>query len=189
MTRMQTLAKSVLTSLGFMALASLPLAVPLTGGQASATSLHALIVLVVFLLQGGIVYVLILENTALVRLIVPRETEEEPAPPQWCEAVLRLGMILCGLLLLRGTSKYLLQALMFLVLPTGLRAFMQDIVTSGVVTTLRSWGDANAQITLWYTIQGFAALYLICGAPQLVRWQIRQTTAHNRAHASHGEVS
>ena len=189
MTRMQTLAKAMLMSLGIMALAGLPLAVPLGGGQTAATSLHTLILLMIFVIQGGIVYVLILENTALVRLIVPGETEEEPASPQWCEAVLRMAMILCGLLLLRSTSKYLVQALAFFVLPTGLRQFMQDIVTSGVVATLRAWGDARAQVALWYTLQGLLAIYLISGAPKLVRWQIRQTTPNTAQQTCHGEVS
>ncbi len=189
MTRMQTLATVVLTSLGIMALAGLPLAVPLAGGQNAATSIHTLALLAVFLLQGGVVYALILENRPLVRMIVPAETEEKPAERQWCEAVMRAGMILCGLLLLQSTGKYLLQALAFLVIPTGLRQFMQDIVTSGVLVTLRTWGDAHAQITLWGTLQGLLALYLIWGAPQLVRWQIRQMTAHTTPHTSHGEVS
>jgi hypothetical protein len=186
---MQAIARTTLTSLGIMTMSGMAYTLPMGGTQTPSALLHTLFSLFYLLLQGGILYVLVLDNTALARKITPTVAEEEPAPLHWCETVLRLGMILCGLLLFMGTGKYLLQALAFLVLPTGLRQFMQDAIAMGFLSALKTWGDIKAQLAIWHTALSALAVYLICGAPHLVRWQIHQTQKNTKAHPTVGEVS
>lgn len=188
MTRMQAITRATLTSLGIMAIAGMPYTIPIGGVQTPSALLHTLVSLLYLLLQGGILYVLVLDNTSLARTITPTAAEE-PAPLRWCETVMCLGMILCGLLLLMSTIKHLPQALAFLVLPTGLRQFMQDTISMGFLSALKTWGDVKAQVAIWHTSLSVIAIYLICGAPHLVRWQIHQTQKNTKEHPAVGEVS
>jgi len=189
MTRMQAITRATLTSLGIMAMAGMAYTLPIGGVQGASALLQTLVSLVYFLIQGSILYILILDNIALARIITPTAAAEEPAQPHWCETVMRLGMILCGLLLFMTTGKYLLQALAFLVLPTGMRQFMQDAIAMGFLSALKTWGDVKAQIAIWNTTLSIIAIYLICGAPHLVRWQIHQTHRNKKEHPTVGEVS
>jgi hypothetical protein len=189
MTKVQAIAKAVLTSLGIMAVVSFNYRVPVMGPGAPLAWLRTLIGWAQLVFVMSTVYVLILKNASLVRALVPKDSDDIPASSQWCEAVMRAAMVLCGLLLFMDTLQYLLQAMGFLVLPTGLRQFMQDTVVTGFARTLSSWMDFRAQYTLWKTLLALASVYLLGGAPHFVRWLNRAQPGDTAIQKTSGDES
>lgn len=177
MTRMQAISKAVLTALGIHAVVALAYSYP--GRYYSAatrspftTALDVLFFLAFMALVVFVAYVMILRNGALVRAITGDEDAEPQADPGFLVKSLRIGLVLAGLMLLPGSARFLAEVLRW---PFVFRQVINEWIIAGITPYL-----ARFTWPQWY-MMGFrlfrAALvvYLIAGAPHLVRFQVRQS--------------
>ncbi len=176
MTKMQAISKTVLTVLGVYAVVvlghsypgrflSAPIRSPFT------TALEILFFLAFMALVTFVAYVMIFRNEALVKAIVGEEDIAEPVDASLLAKSLRIGFVLAGLMLLPGSARFVAEALRW---PLALRSVIDEWIISGIGPYLTSvpWSR-------WYTIgyETFRAalmVYLIFGAPHVVRLQVRQ---------------
>ncbi len=180
MTKMQAIAGTVLTVLGIYAVVILLGAYPgrhfLSG---SPPTPFAIVLEVVFFLAyvafaAWLAYVTILNNAALARVITDDEDTGEPAEAPFLVRSLRIGLILAGLMLLPRSIPFLLKVL---ALPFVLRPVINEWVVSGVLPSALRVPWAQWYTTGFELFRAVLMVYLVVGAPRLVRSQVRRTVA------------
>lgn len=176
MTKMQAITRSVLTVLGVYALVVLGHSYPGRYVSSPIRSPLAIVLEILFFLAfmalvAFVAYVMVFRNEALVRAIVEEEDVAEPADALLLVKSFRIAFVLAGLLLLPGSVRFIVEALRW---PLDLRSVINEWIISGFGPSLarRSWSR-------WYTIgyetsRAALTIYLIFGAPHLVRFQVRQ---------------
>jgi hypothetical protein len=188
-TKMQIAAKSLLTGLIVYAVISLPR--PLTElpyyltAENTPLAVFLLVVCVALLVAAGL-YIVAVGN----RLLPGNAADDEILAPDRARRLLaqalRLTMVLVGLVLLPESLPTIAAILK---LPFVLRGIISDAIADP--------GLLSASTAQWFRrIYEFArlllVLYLLCGAPRLVRWQIaraeglRSTRPNESERLGHG---
>jgi len=145
--------------------------------SASPPTPFAIVLEVVFFLAfltfvALLAYATILNNGPLAQAIIDDKGIDELVEPSFFARSLRIGLVLAGLMLLPGSVPFLLKVL---TLPFVLRPVVNEWIVSGVLpSVLRTpWAQ-------WYTkafefFRAMLMIYLVAGAPRLVRLQVRHT--------------
>jgi len=180
MTKMQIIAKAGLVSLGIYAIVTLcwhlSCLTPLFDFPSLLTSILFYAAFAVFI--AVIVFFLIFNNNDLARKIVGPEEELNPtAKALWLTASLRLAVVFCGLILLSTSIPTILSILLS---PIHIRTWVNELFLfrgfpKSLMFPFRKW------CTLIYDfLKTILAIYLLCGAPHFVRWQLRHSIAYHQ---------
>ncbi len=176
MTKMQILAKSILTVLGIHGLVIAYGYYPghyVSKGTALPVLTEVLSLSAFTVLAASVVYFLVFKNTRLSQKIAGPGQVLDPADARvWLVKSLRIGLLFTGLMLLVGSMQDLVKILKVFLL---IRPAVSDIIAFKSIPRI-----LRLSYPQWYrNIYGFLkvllAIYLICGAPHLVRWQVRHT--------------
>ena len=123
------------------------------------------------LVLGIVVVFMIVNNDWLIKKIV---LNEEPIPAEnqkkWFVSSLRIGLVLCGLMLLAGSAESLVYTAKIIAgLPIWGRKLFADIFYDGRF----DWPQLSRNS--FNVFKTALVAYLIIGAPQFVRWQTKRT--------------
>ena len=150
MTKMQIIAKTVLTVLGIhvvLTLYHLYLARYMGSLGALPMLLAQMVSCVSFTaLVAFVAYLMVFNNDSLARKMAgPGQEMDKRAQMEWLTKSLRTGLVFAGLMLLPGF------------MPNGYSL------------------DDSLIVTMFICAKAVLTLYLVCGAPHFVRWQARRS--------------
>jgi hypothetical protein len=172
MNKMHTLTKIVLWAIGiFFAirlLSQLPLAVFWFYSKPSWETAGSLLFSVLFVAGaiGLLVYFLIYQHDRLAKKIVGSEQQPEPdSQIQWLPVALRLICIAGGI--------YFLYTVLWHT--TYIIGQFAAFKAQENARTILAYPPFNYQSLLPWVIMLICGVYLLCGAPHFVRWQVRKT--------------
>ncbi len=173
MSRIQLIAKMLVTLLGICAVTLFLGYVDFfITSTSDAQSLNRIIAnLFPLVIIGFIFWYMILNNDWLTKKLVPQLADDDAINTEQFIRILRTVMIFAGLMLLPKAFKYL----KFLPgLPISLRALIHvslglDRYSHQLPQNPWYWVDVTRVI-----ISLLLIIYLICGAPRYVRWQVRK---------------
>lgn len=175
MTKMQIVAKAVLAIAGVYAVVTLcwylSSLVPLIHRASSLSNILLFAIFTAFI--AVIVFFLIFKNDELARKMAGDGEELNPANEAiWLVASLRLGAVLCGLILLSTSIPTILSILLS---PIHIRTLVNEIFLfegfpKSLMFPLSKW------CTIIYDfLKAILAIYLIAGAPYFIRQQLKST--------------
>ena len=171
MNKMHALAKIILSAIGiFFAirlLSQLPLAIFWFYSKPSWETAGSSLFSVLFVAGaiGLLVYFLIYQHDQLAKKIVGSEQLPEPdSQIQWLPVALRLICVAGGIYFL---NTVLWQATHVI----GQLAFFKAQENARTIYTYASFGSRDL---LPWTITLICGIYLLCGAPHFVRWQVKK---------------
>jgi len=127
-----------------------------------------------------IVYFIIFKNDGLARKMAGAGEEPDPTTQTiWLITSLRLGSAFYGLVLL-SSSIAIVVTILCLLWPPNIRVFITNIITSP-----NPAGALDLSGREWFTngyklIKAILAIYLLCGAPHFVRWQLNHSITGNQ---------
>jgi hypothetical protein len=173
-TKMQIIAKAVLTFLGLSAFVNFSqnFTIMTSSMQIRYTSVlwDILFSLFVIILLIAIVYWLILKNDWLVRKILgPGEKLDQESETLWLTGSLRMVAVLYGLILLSGSITTILN---ILALPLYIRPMMNEIFTSGTSPKTLTFTPRQWSYMTYDFFKALLAVYLLYGWPQFIRFQL-----------------
>jgi hypothetical protein len=174
MTKMQIFAKTVFTVLGIYAVVTLYRFYP--GRYAyrpdETPIFQELVLLSAFtVVVGFIVYFTVLNNTRLSsKLAGPGPLLESATQAAWLAKSLRVGLVFIGLMLLPNSMPVIVKTLKLFFL---IRTTVNDIVIWKSIPRILERSYREWFNVLYDFLKALLALYLICGAPHFIRWQIR----------------
>lgn len=181
MSKLQLVTKAIITTLGLYAVFSLLTPVKYLvnlDGKAGHDVMRIVITAFLFGVTSAVAfYVLVLNNNWLVRIIAPKQdclslAQQRRTYVTWQ----RLLFVFYGLLLLRGifkTFKY-----MSYLSPAKIRTFVQSTIDGSVTSFADIFTPISIQIFSSVLLVGFTA-YLIFGAPQLIKWNVKRLPSIN----------
>lgn len=178
MTKMQAIARTILTVLGVYAVVTLLGAYPgryfFSGSPPtlSAAVLEVIFFLAFIGLAGLLACAAIVNNGPLARAITDDEGTGTPAESAFLAQSLRIGLVLAGLMLLPGSVPFLLKVL---TLPFVLRPVVNEWIVSGVLPSVLRVPWARWYTTGFELLRAVLMIYLVAGAPRFVRLQVRHT--------------
>jgi uncharacterized membrane protein len=171
MNKMHTMAKIAAGILGIYLLIRLSLTLMqsismlFTGASAANTSFFVVItmsLLTMFVFGGAVFYFLIYRSDIFARRVVGREDlPEPPSPSAWYPFALRLAVIIAGFI-------FLLNAITLSSNLARSIRFMSRLDTQGGMWQVYEYG-------VFFLIYLAISIYLLCGAPHFVRWQVKKT--------------
>jgi hypothetical protein len=176
MTRIRIIAKTILTILGIYAVVTLYRFYPgrcmyrpdETPIFRELMSLCAFTVVV-----GFIAYFMVFNNNRLSgKLAGPGPQLDRSAETPWGTKSLRVGLVFAGLMLIPDSIPVIIKTskLFFLI-----RTAVSDIVVSKSIPRILELSYPQWFRVIYDFLEVLLALYLICGAPHFVRWQVRKT--------------
>jgi hypothetical protein len=182
-TKMQIIAKAVLTFLGlsaFIYCCSPLLIVPYSirvSDEASVLRIAMSLPLVIIFITA-VVYLLVFKNDWLIHKMAGSGEKLDPETETlWLAASLRIVAILYGLILLTGSIVTILN---ILALPVYIRPMINEIFTFkalpiSIYPTPNPWSH-----TIYSLFRTFLAIYLLYGWPQFIRYQLnlRESKSH-----------
>jgi len=177
MAKMQIIAKALLTVLGIYALVTLLFSQPWFFASLQQSVLPKILYFAAFaVLTAFIVFFTIFSNDSLARKIAgPGDQLTPAARALWLTASLRLALVFAGLMLLPDSITTMAKILKipFLIRPAVSKMFL----FKSLPTVL------NLPPTEWFRIicdlfKAILAVYLICGAPSFIRWQLKHSLRH-----------
>lgn len=178
MTKMQTIAKAIIIFLGVYAFSFTMVHIPSLQSISKSSHLSILItgvVLLVFL--ALIIYFAIINNDGLSCLLSgQKNSADNPMPADEILKILRLTVVAVGLLSLPSILKLFSSLLRVLAL---ILASIKNIqhATNAPLSPQMSMSDwFKAALIL---IQIVLAIYLIFGAPQYIKWQVKRAVSYN----------
>jgi hypothetical protein len=170
MTRMQIIAKTSLAALGIYAVTIMYHWYP--ARYVSSVLTEVLCLSAVTVLAAVIVYFLVFNNNSLARKMAPAAEQLGPEnQAAWLIKSLRVGLVFAGLMLLPTSIPSMLAILK---LPFLVRPLINEALAArGIPDSLR------LSYWVWYYnlyqfLRVTLSVYLICGAPHFVRWQVRR---------------
>ena len=176
MTKMQTLAKTTLTVLGIYAVLTLCNSYP--GSFMYRREQPAIMPEILFLsaftvLATLAVYFIIFNNTTFSKRIAgPGEIPEPRKQIDLLGKSLRIGLVFTGLMLLPRSIPTLTKTpKMFLLIGSAI----DDIVISKRYPRMLILSYSEWFRNTYDFLKAMLALYLICGAPHFIRWQLKHT--------------
>ncbi len=175
MTKMQIIAKAVLTFLGLSAFVNLSqnfrTMTSLSETQDSSVFQVVLFSAFVAILLIATVYWLILKNDWLVRKIADGSGENLDLGDEilWLTASLRMVALFYGLLLLSSSITTILN---ILALPFYLRPLVSEIFTFRTFPKSLAFAPHLWSYMTYNFFEALLAVYLLCGWPQFIRYQL-----------------
>jgi hypothetical protein len=120
----------------------------------------------------GIVYFLSFNHRLYRKIVGADEAAEPQAQPRWLVESLRIGLVFAGLMLLPRSVPVLIRTakLFFLIRPA-----VSDIIVSKTVPDILKLSYAQWYRTIYEFLKAVLAIYLLCGAPYFLRWQMRHS--------------
>ena len=182
MTKMQIIAKTALTVLGTYATVTtcrhLSLFIPLTEGRISPITGFSIF-------TAAIIFFFIFKNDFLARKMAGTGEKLNPETQAfWLITSLRLSLVFCGLILLCTSIPSIIKILL---IPTHIRPAVNEILVfkkfpTSLVLSLREWSTITFNFG-----EAILAIYLLCGAPHFVRWQLKHSFAHSQPNTAKPE--
>ena len=176
MTRMQIIAKAVLTSLGVYCIIQFTQVLTVVyfrllkdcSFTKTAIGVCISITFIIFLL-----YFFIINNNRLaVKMAGPGERLSPDSQILWLAASLRAAALFCGIILLAGSIKVLGNILLAL-WPPNFRQWITQIINSGTFFGNSKSFLRQPAYMIYSYLKLALALYLLYGAPQFVSWQMK----------------
>jgi len=172
MAKMQIITKAVLTVLGIYALVTLLFCQRWFFLSSQQSVLPKILFFAAFaVLTAFIVFFTVFSNDSLARKIAGPGDELNPAAKAlWLTASLRLGLVFAGLMLLPDSIPTIVKILKipFLIRP----AVSEMFLFKSLPTVLELPPEAWFRIICDF-FKAMLTVYLICGAPVFIRWQLR----------------
>lgn len=176
MTRIQIIAKTILTVLGIYAVVTLYRFYP--GRYAyrpdETPIFQELVLLCAFtVVVGFVAYFMVFNNNRLsVKLAGPGPQLDRSAETAWLTKSLRVGLVFGGLMLIPDSIPVIIKTLKLFLL---IRPAVNDIVISKSIPRILELSYPQWFRVIYDFLKSLLALYLIWGAPHFIRWQIRKT--------------
>jgi len=177
MTKMQVVAKTILTVLGIHAIVALCGNYPgqyLFATQEISVLSEALFFLAFILGVAFVGYFMVFGNNQLSRKMAGTAEQFVPRDQtDWLVKSLRVGLVFAGLMLLPRSVPILIRTakLFFLIRPA-----VSDIIVSKTVPDILRLSYAQWYRTIYEFLKAILAIYLLCGAPYFLRWQMRHSS-------------
>lgn len=176
MTKMQMAAKTILTVLGIHAVVALCGNYPgqyLSATQELSVLSEALFFLAFIVPVAFVGYFMVFRNNRLARKMAG--TAEQFVlrdQTDWLVKSLRVGLVFAGLMLLPRSVPVLIRTakLFFLIRPA-----VSDIIVSKTTPDILRLSYAQWYTTIYEFLKAVLAIYLLCGAPYFLRWQMRHS--------------
>jgi hypothetical protein len=174
MTKMQIIAKVVLTFLGLSAFVNcchnLTMMTSSTQAQDTSVLRDILFSLFVIILLIAIVYLLIIKNDWLVRKMAGSGEKLDPeSETLWLAGSLRMVAVLYGLILLRSSIVTILN---IFALPFYLRPLVNETFTFGTFPKSLAFTFSQWSSMVYNFLQTTLAVYLLYGWPHFIRFQL-----------------
>ena len=176
MTRVQIIAKTLLTVLGIYAVvtlyrfylpryAYLPDEMPI---------FQKLVLLCAFtVVVGFVAYFMVFNNNRLSgKLVGPGRPLDRVTQASWLAKSLRIGLVFVGLMLIPDSIPVVIKTLKLFFL---IRTAVNDIMISKSIPKILDLSYRQWLNVLYDFLKALLALYLICGAPHFVRWQAKHS--------------
>jgi len=180
MTRMQIIAKTCLTALGIYAVTTMYYWYP--ARYASSVLIEVLCLSTVTVLAAVIVYFLIFHNNSLARKMAPAVEQLRPEnQAAWLVKSLRVGLVLVGLMLLPTSIPTMLAILK---LPFLLHPLISEALTVGGIPDSLQLSYRAWYYNIYRLLKVILSLYLICGTPHFIRWQVRHLRQESKPEAA-----
>ncbi len=181
MTKMQLIAKLVLTLLGLFLLAQflenahLIVVHVFSGHNAMHPVLGVFLVALYCSVSCLLLWCLLFENKWAQKMIGPTYAGRESLDVTWVAAGFRLVFFFCGAMMIPGSVSFLLKAAEFAF--TGPRVVIHMIIYRYVDRVfLKEW-DEWLHLVL-NVVRTLLAVYMVLGAPHYVRWLIETSYSH-----------
>jgi hypothetical protein len=174
MTKMQIIAKTVLTFLGISAFVNfsqnLTMLTYLTLAHDTSVLQVILFSLFVIILLIAIVYLLIFKNDWLACKMTGSSEKLDPeSETLWLAGSLRMVAISYGLILLADSITTILN---ILALPLYIRPLVNEIFTFGTFPKSLAFTPRQWPSIVYNLLQAILAVYLLYGWPQFIRFQL-----------------
>ncbi len=172
MTKVQIAAKSLLT--GLLVYAGISLLKPLSqlpyyDTDPDTPLTISLLVLCVGLVVAAGLYIVVVSGRLLPEATVDEEPLAADAERRLLAQTLTLTMVAVGLMLLPGSVGTMVDILK---LPFVLRPIITEALVERAFPQMLRFSGARGLRQLYDLVRMLLALYLLCGAPQFVRWQL-----------------
>ncbi len=173
---MQVIAKVVLAVLGIYSLVNFCrtltfVVFELFDNCSFAVAANGVGISIVFII--ALLYFLIFRNDWLaVKIAGPGERLSPANQRIWLAASLRAGAVFCGLILLAGSTRLFGNILFALWLP-NIRRWITQILNSGGFFNWTEFFSRRGATGIYDFLKAVLAVYLLCGAPQFVRRQLK----------------
>jgi hypothetical protein len=173
-TKMQIIAKAVITFLGLSTFVNLSqnfrMMTSLSQTQDTSVLRDILLSLLVAILLIATVYWLILKNDWLVCKISGSDEKLDPkSETLWLVGSLRMVAVLYGLILLSGSITTILN---ILALPFYIRPMVNEIFTFGAFPKSLAFTPHQWSSMVYDFFEAILAVYLLYGWPQFIRYQL-----------------
>ncbi len=176
MTRVQIIAKTLLTVLGIYAVVTLyRFYLPRYAYLSDEMPIfQKLVLLCAFtVVVSFVAYFMVFNNTRLSsKLAGPGPQLDSATQAAWLVKSLRMGLVFIGLMLLPNSIPVMAKALKLFFL---IRTAVNDIVISKSIPKILDLSYRQWFNVLYDFLKALLALYLICGAPHFVRWQAKHS--------------
>ncbi|MBM4103953.1 MAG: hypothetical protein FJ263_07865 [Planctomycetes bacterium] len=137
----------------------------LSSGKINTTSLVIVVTSLVMTVSfiGAVFYFLIYRGDIFARKVVGRGVElpDPPSPSAWYPFALRLAVMIAGFLFLQKAIST----------SSMLASYIRFAFQSNTLEGIRQVYEYGVYFLIYLAI----AIYLLCGAPQFVRWQVKKT--------------
>lgn len=177
MTKMQIIAKTTLTVLGIYAVVTLYSFYPgiyiMYRREGPAMMKEVISLSSYAVLAGFIVYFTIFNNNGLSKRLAGAGEKLEPQNQvDWMVKSLRVGLVFAGLMLLSGSISTVVKIpkIFFLIRPA-----INDIIISKSVPKILMLSYSEWFRNIYGFSKAMLAIYLICGAPHFICWQLEHT--------------
>jgi|GEM_PF-2022127 len=176
MTRMQIIAKAVLTVLGVYALVLLYRVYPgryTYRPDETPLFLEVALLCAFTVLVGLVAYFMVFSNSQLAsKLAGPGEPLDTAKKSAWLVESLRVGLVFTGLMLLPGSAPTLVKIAKTFFL---IRPVFNEIIISKSIPNMLRLSYAQWYTSIYHLLEAVLTIYLICGAPHFVRWQAKHS--------------
>ena len=176
MTKMQIVAKAVLTVLGIYAVVNSYRFYPgqyMYSSQQPSTPLELLFLSAFTIMVAIIAYFMIFNNTRLsIKMAGPGQQLDPQTQAAWLAKSLYIAIVLAGLLLLPNSINAIIKLLRipFIIHPAINEIIQFKRFPAILVSSYRLWYK-----NIYDLLKAILAVYLICGAPHFIRWQKKKS--------------
>lgn len=125
------------------------------------------------ILVGFVAYFMVFHNNRLSSSLAgPGLLLDSRTQADWLVKSLRVGLAFTGLMLLPGSAPTLVKIAktFFLIRPA-----LNEIIISKSTPNMLRLSYAQWYTSIYHLLKAVLAIYLICGAPHFIRWQIKHT--------------
>lgn len=176
MTKMQMVAKTTLTILGIYAAVTLYRFYPsryISSAQEPSIFQEILFFSAFTIFVAFIVYSMIFNNDSLSRKMAGLGQQLHPQiQASWLVKSLHTGLVFAGLMLLPNSVPTMIKTLKIFFL---IRPAINDILISKSVPNILRLSYAQWYENIYDFLKAILALYLLCGAPHFIRWQLKHS--------------